>query len=199
MRDLMSSAESELLIANSYVIPSTDDMAVFKALHSQGTSVRMLTNSLASQDIPAVNSHYKRWRKPLIRSGVDLHESRPDAATGATLADTPPAHAQFMGFHVKALVVDGERVFVGSMNLDPRSRELNSEMGVVIDSAPLAQQIATTLEQDMLPANAWHVTLDEQGRLRWTADGKPLTRQPARSTWQRVQDMLFMLLPRNLY
>jgi cardiolipin synthase C len=161
--------------------------------------VRMLTNSLASQDVPAVNSHYKGWRKPLVKAGIELYESRPDAAVGPVLADTPPTHAPFMGLHVKAVVVDRKRVFVGSMNLDPRSQELNSEMGVVIDSEALAQQVVAITEQDMQPKNAWRVTLNEHGSLRWTADGKPLTRQPARSTWQRTQDVFFMLFPRNLY
>jgi cardiolipin synthase C len=199
MRDFMASAKSELLIANSYVIPDDNDIALFEELRSRRVQVRILTNSLASQDVPAVNSHYKRWRKPLLKAGVDLYESRADAAIGPTLADTPPAHAQFMGFHVKAIVVDRERLFVGSMNLDPRSQELNSEMGVVIDSAPLARQIAEIIQQDTQPANAWHVTLNERGSLRWTADRKPLSRQPARSAWQRAQDMFFMLFPRNLY
>ena len=104
-----------------------------------------------------------------------------------------------MGLHVKAVVVDREHVFVGSMNLDPRSEELNSEMGVVVDSEPFARQIAGIMEQDMLPQNAYHVTLNEHGSLRWTADGEPLTRQPARSAWQRMQDVFFMLFPRNLY
>ncbi len=104
-----------------------------------------------------------------------------------------------MGLHVKAIVVDRKRVFVGSMNLDPRSEELNSEMGVVIDSEPFARQIADIMEQDMQPENAWRVTLNENGRLQWTADGEPLTRQPARSGWQRMQDVFFMLFPRNLY
>jgi putative cardiolipin synthase len=199
MRDFMASAKSELLIANSYVIPDDNDIALFEELRSRNVRVRILTNSLASQDVPAVNSHYKRWRKPLLKAGVDLYESRADAATGPTLADTPPAHAEFMGFHVKAVVVDRDRLFVGSMNLDPRSQELNSEMGVVIDSAPLARQIADLVEQDMQPANAWHVTLNERGSLRWTAGGKSLARQPARSAWQRAQDLFFMLFPRNLY
>ena len=197
--DFMASAKSELLIVNSYVIPDDGDIALFQELHSRGVKVRMLTNSLASQDVPAVNSHYKRWRKPLLGAGVDLYEWRPDAALGPMLADTPPAHADFAGLHVKAVVVDRKRVFVGSMNLDPRSQELNSEMGVVIDSEALALQIADIAERDMQPTNAWRVTLNERGSLRWTADGKSLTRQPARSTWQRTQDMFFMLFPSNLY
>jgi putative cardiolipin synthase len=199
MRDFMGSAKSELLITNSYVIPDQEDIALLEELHARHVTVKLLTNSLASQDVPAVNSHYKSWRKPLLHAGVELYESRPDAAIGQELADTPPAHAHFMGLHVKAVVVDRKRAFVGSMNLDPRSQELNSEMGVVIDSEALAVQLAGIMERDMQPANAWHVTLDAHGDLRWTADGKPLTRQPARSAWQRLQDMFFMLFPRNLY
>jgi putative cardiolipin synthase len=199
MRGLMESAKTELLITNAYVIPDDNDIKVFEDLRARGVKVVILTNSLASQDVPAVNSHYKRWRKPLLKAGVELYETRPDAAIGPTLADTPPAHAEFMGLHVKSVVVDRKRVFVGSMNLDPRSEELNSEMGVVIDSEPLARQIADIMEQDMLPKNAWRVSLNEHGSLRWTADGEPLTRQPARGGWQRMQDVFFMLFPRNLY
>ena len=199
MHDLMVSAKSELLITNSYVIPDKSDIAMYRELRARGVTVKILTNSLASQDVPAVNSHYKLWRKPLLKAGIELFESRPDAAIGPTLADTPPGHAVYMGLHVKAVVVDRKRVFVGSMNLDPRSAELNSEMGVVIESEPLAAQLASIMERDMQPENAWHVTLGERGGLRWTADGEPLTRQPARSLWQRTQDMIFMLFPRNLY
>ncbi|HEY1283941.1 MAG TPA: phospholipase D family protein [Steroidobacteraceae bacterium] len=199
IRELMKSAQKELLIANAYVIPDEEDIAVFKELHARGVQVRILTNSLASQDVPAVNSHYKRWRKPLLGAGVELYESRPDAAVRTTLADTPPNHAHFMGLHVKAIVVDRQSVFVGSMNLDPRSEELNSEMGVVVDSDALAREIAGTIERDMQPENAWQVKKDAGGRLEWVAGSEILTRQPARGTWQRTQDFLFMLFPRNLY
>ena len=199
MRDLMVGAKSELLIINAYVIPDEADIAMYRELRSRGVTVKLLTNSLASQDVPAVNSHYKQWRKPLLKTGIELYETRPDAAIAATFADTAPAHAEYMGLHVKAVVVDRKRVFVGSMNLDPRSAELNSEMGVVIESEPLALQMAGIMERDTQPANAWRVTLGEHGRLRWTADGEPLTRQPARGPWQRTQDVFFMLFPKNLY
>jgi cardiolipin synthase C len=104
-----------------------------------------------------------------------------------------------MGLHVKAFVVDRKSVFVGSMNLDPRSEELNSEMGVVVDSDALAREIAGIMERDMQPENAWRVARDERGRLQWVAGSEVLTRQPARGAWQRTQDILFMLFPRNLY
>jgi len=166
---------------------------------ARGVKIRMLTNSLASHDVPAVNSHYKQWRKPLLEAGVDLHEMRADAAVQSLLADTPPTRAEFMGLHVKAMVIDRERVFVGSMNLDPRSWEVNSEMGVVVDSPGLAQALARAMERDMQPENAWRVTLDAQGQVRWTAGDTTLTSQPARSFWQRVEDVIFMAFPRDLY
>jgi putative cardiolipin synthase len=199
IRDFLKSAQSELLIINAYVIPDAQDVEAFRELHARGVKVRMLTNSLASQDVPAVNSHYKRWRKPLIDAGVELYEARPDAAIRATLADTAPNSAHFMGLHVKAIVIDRKTLFVGSMNLDPRSEELNSEMGVVVESDALAQQIAGIMERDMQPENAWRVSRGKHGRLEWTTGADTLTRQPARGAWQRTQDILFMLFPRNLY
>ena len=98
----------------------------------------MLTNSLASHDVPAVNSHYKQWRKPLLEAGVELYEMRSDAAISRCSPTRAPTRAKFMGLHVKAMVIDRERVFIGSMNLDPRSCDINSEMGVIIESPGLA-------------------------------------------------------------
>jgi cardiolipin synthase C len=199
MRKLMESAQHELLITNSYVIPDEQDIEVYRELTARGVKVRMLTNSLASQDVPAVNSHYKRWRKPLLDAGVELYESRPDAATRSQVADTAPSHAKFAGMHVKAMVIDRKQVFVGSMNLDPRSAELNTEMGVVVTSDPLAAQLAALMERDMRPENAWRVSRGKHFGLTWTAGDQTLRRQPARGLWQRTQDILFMLFPRRLY
>jgi hypothetical protein len=70
---------------------------------------------------------------------------------------------------------------------------------VVIESEPLALQLAGIMERDMQPANAWRVTLTERDGLRWTADGASLGRQPARSLWQRAEDVFFMLFPKNMY
>src|SRR6185503_14479351 len=120
IRELMASAKKELLIDNAYVIPEKGDISFFHDLTARGVKIKMLTNSLASQDVPAVNSHYKQWRKELIEAGIDLYESRADAAIQPLVADTAPTHAEFMGLHAKAIVVDGTRVFVGSMNLDRR-------------------------------------------------------------------------------
>ena len=199
MRELMASAQKELLIDNSYVIPEPVDISLFRELTARGVKIKLLTNSLASQDVPAVNSHYKQWRKELLGAGIELYESRSDAAIQPLVADTPPTHAEFMGLHVKAIVVDGTRVFIGSMNLDRRSNDLNSEMGVLVESEPLGRRVSALMERDMRPENAWRLSLNSRGRVEWAAQDQTLTRQPARSVWQRLQDLLFMLFPKSLY
>lgn len=199
IRALVATAKREILVTNAYIIPDERFVAALGQLTARGVRTRVLTNSLASHDVPAVNSHYKAWRKPLLAAGVELHEMRHDAAVQPRLADTPPVKAGFMGLHVKAMVIDRERVFVGSMNLDPRSSELNSEMGVVVESAGLAGELAAAMERDMAAENAWRLTLDERGDVLWTAGAVRTSVQPARNFWQRVQDVVFMLFPRDLY
>jgi putative cardiolipin synthase len=199
IRDLLGSARQEVLITNAYIIPGEHALERTRQQTAHGVSVRMLTNSLASHDVPAVNSHYKQWRKPILEAGVELYEMRPDAAIKPLVADTPPTVSKFMGLHVKAMVIDRQRVFIGSLNLDPRSWDVNSEMGVIIESPGLAQNLAAKMERDMQPDNAWRVTLAQDGSLRWTAGDTVLTTQPARNFWQRIEDVIFMAFPRELY
>jgi putative cardiolipin synthase len=199
MRDLFGSARQEILVTNAYVIPDDNWLQQIGRQVAAGVRVSLLTNSLASHDVPAVNSHYKVWRKPLLQSGVALHELRHDAALQSSLADTAPNVGEFVGLHVKAAVVDRQRVFIGSMNLDPRSKNINSEMGVVIDSPSLAAELAQVVEVDMAPDNAWRVNLNADGDVRWAALDQEFARQPARSLWQRVEDVIFMAFPRDLY
>jgi putative cardiolipin synthase len=199
IRDLLGSAKQEVLITNAYIIPGEHALERTRQQTARGVRVRMLTNSLASHDVPAVNSHYKQWRKPILEAGVELYEARPDAAIKPLVADTPPTVSEFMGLHVKAMVIDRQRVFIGSLNLDPRSWDLNSEMGVIVESPGLAQDLAAKMERDVQPDNAWRVTLAQDGSLRWTAGDTVLTTQPARNFWQRIEDVIFMAFPRDLY
>jgi putative cardiolipin synthase len=196
---LLLSARREVLISNAYIIPDDTFMADLRTLAARGVKVRLLTNSLASHDVPAVNSHYEAWREPILRTGAALHELRSDRAIQPQLVDTAPVHGRFVGLHIKAMTIDRERGFIGSMNLDPRSEVLNAEMGVLIDSAPLADALAASMERDMAGANSWVVDLDSDGGLRWTSEAGTLTRQPARNLWQRVENLLFKLFPPNLY
>ena len=196
---LMSSARREVLIINAYIIPDGRSIESLRKLRDSGVTMKALTNSLASHDVPAVNSHYKKWRRPIIESGVQLHEMRHDAAIQPLVSDTPPTRAKFMGLHSKGMVVDRERVFIGSMNFDPRSAGINTEMGAIIESRGLAEALSRLIERDMLPANSWRVEPDEGGGLRWINDKETVTSQPARSQWQRIEDIIFMAFPKALY
>jgi putative cardiolipin synthase len=199
MRALFGSAHKEILIINAYVIPDDRWLGLITEQVADGVRVRLLTNSLGSHDVPAVNSHYKGWRKPLLEAGVELYELRHDAALQSTQVDTAPNVGKYVGLHIKTAVIDRERVFVGSMNLDPRSKNINSEMGVVIESPSLAAELARLFEDNIAQENAWKVTLDGAGKVRWTASGQVLMRQPARNFWQRIQDVVFMAFPQDLY
>jgi putative cardiolipin synthase len=162
-------------------------------------SVRILTNSLASHDVPAVNAHYEGWRREILAAGASLHELRADPAIQREIVDTPPVRAGFVGLHTKAMVIDRERSFVGSMNLDPRSEVINSEMGIVVDSRALARSLARSMERDMTGANSWRVEVADDGGLIWKSDAGERRSQPARSRWQRVENLLFKLLPASYY
>ncbi|MFZ9406161.1 MAG: phospholipase D-like domain-containing protein, partial [Burkholderiaceae bacterium] len=196
---LMRSAQREVMITNAYIIPDEAFHEDLKALVRRGVKVRILTNSLASHDVPAVNSHYEGWRVPFLKLGIDLHEMRADAAIQGGLVDTPPVRGEFVGLHRKAVVVDRERAFIGSMNLDPRSEIFNSEMGVIIDSPSLSLALAEGMERDMSPANSWRLSLAEDGTPRWSSDTVTLSRQPARDLLQRVMNLMFKLFPPYLY
>lgn len=198
-RALMLSARHEVLITNAYIIPDDVFMADLRALVRRGVSVRILTNSLASHDVPAVNAHYEAWRVPLLQAGVQLHEMRAHPVIQKDIIDTAPVVGGFAGLHTKAMVIDRQRSFIGSMNLDPRSEVINSEMGIVIDSAPLAEALAALMARDMSGGNSWDLALDGDGNVRWTSDAGTLTRQPARSAWQRLQNQLFKLFPSSMY
>jgi len=199
IRGLLGTATSDVIIVNAYIIPGPHAIQRMRDQHANGIRIRMLTNSLASHDVPAVNSHYKQWREALLDAGVELYEARSDAAVRTNAVDTPPTEAEYMGLHMKAMVIDRERVFIGSMNLDPRSWEINSEMGIVVESPGLAEELAAIMERDMAPENAWRVALESDGAITWTAEEKVLDRQPARHFWQRVEDVFFTAFPAELY
>jgi putative cardiolipin synthase len=198
-RALMRSAQDEVLIVNAYIIPDANFMADLRELADRGVRVRILTNSLASHDVPAVNSHYERYREPILRAGAQLYELRADAAVKSAQVEFPPFRGRFVGLHTKAMVIDRQRSFVGSMNLDPRSEIINAEMGVLIDSPALAAALAAGIERDMGPENSWQVTLDADGRPKWSNDREMRTTQPARSAMQRIENLVFKLFPPSLY
>jgi putative cardiolipin synthase len=196
---LLRAPQHELLIVNAYIIPTERGISMLRELRERGVEIKILTNSLASHDVPAVNSHYKEWRRPILETGAQLYEMRHDAAIQPLVSDTPPTRAEYMGLHSKAMVVDREQVYIGSMNFDPRSAEINTEMGVFVRSRDLGDALAALIERDLEPVNSWRVEMDSALGLRWVNDEESVSRQPARSWWQRVEDVIFMTFPKEYY
>ena len=151
---IVDQARHDVLIVNAYIIPGDRMLEIFRSAEERGVRVRVLTNSLASNDVPAVTAKYKKYRKPLIEAGVELYEFRAHPEIQAGVVDTEPVQAKFAGLHTKALVVDREYVYIGSLNLDPRSIRLNTEMGMIVASPALAEEVAAIAERDMAPANS---------------------------------------------
>jgi putative cardiolipin synthase len=199
MFNFFSLAKEELLIQNAYVIPEDDAIEHLQAWQDAGVRVRLLTNSLASHDVPAVNSHYEPWRDDIVRAGVDLWEFRADPEIQSSVIDVAPVKAGFSGLHSKCAVADRRYVFIGSMNMDPRSRGINTEMGAMVDSPELAEDLARIIERNMNGKNAWHVQIDDAGKLSWHSDTEVLYKQPARNGMQRVMNVIMKVGPKDQY
>jgi putative cardiolipin synthase len=197
LAEIVARAEHEVLIANAYVIPGERMMQILRDATARGVRIRMLTNSLASQDVPAVTSAYGKHRKPLLEAGVELYEFRSDPEIQPGIVDTAPVEAEFAGYHVKTLVVDRQTVYAGSLNLDPRSIRLNTEMGMIVSSPGLAEEVAALIERDMLPSNSWRVGLDADGDLVWESSAGTVTKQPARNSWQRFEAWIMGIVPES--
>ncbi|SDO00432.1 phospholipase D family protein [Polaromonas sp. JS666] len=174
---LMSQAKGNLLIVSPYFVPGERMMVQFADLRRRGVRVRVLTNSLASNDAPAAHVGYARYRKALLDLGIELYEMRAEQegsfssfgssalGGGSTGGSTSGSRASL---HSKVVVMDDRLLVVGSMNLDLRSQLQNSEVAIVIRNRAISAE-ATRLIEPTLAAGAYRVELDEQGQMVWRA------------------------------
>jgi putative cardiolipin synthase len=141
------------------------------------------------------NTAYKRYRKKLVETGIDLYELRADAKRNVFYS-THPICSKWLCLHAKVIIYDRAKVYVGTMNLDPRSTIQNTEIGLLVESAQLAEDLNRAFEQDLKTENSWRVLQDENGLIFWQSMGAKRYTQPARSFWQRILDWL---LPASLF
>ena len=187
----------EVIMVSPYLIPVRGMLEELAELHEEGVKVRILTASMASNNHTIAHSHYKKYRRRLMAAGTELHEYRHQPSEAMReKADVPPVRARFISLHAKATVGDRQRCFIGSLNLDPRAIEINTENGLYIESPELAAELAELLDTMMHPDNSWRVHLDEEDRtLYWQSSEGIVRSQPARSFSQRIADFFFRLLP----
>jgi putative cardiolipin synthase len=185
-------AQKEVVISSPYLVPGEVGMELFRGLRARGVKVTAMTNSLGSTDEPLVHIGYTAYRDSMLALGVDIYEvsgsrvkrNRRENLFGASLGR----------LHAKLAVVDRRWLFVGSMNLDPRSATINTELGSVIDSPQLAREMMRIIDIDRLES-AYRLQLSADGQhCQWIGyeDDKEivLTEEPDSSFWQRVKTML---------
>ena len=192
----MEESTSEVIIITPYLIPGDGGLSFIQALRERGIRVVVFTNSLASTNHVSVHGGYSRYRKPLLEAGVELHEAR---AYPLTASGKPDRNEDKLTLHTKGIIIDRRLVMVGSLNLDPRSVDINTEMGVLIDSETLGATMAeTALEQ--LSGISYRLSL-EDGDIRWHAlmDDQDIvvTSEPQSSGWRRFKSGFSRILPES--
>ncbi len=193
LREAVQNAQHEVTFITPYFLLRPGGRNLLKEKAAAGVRVRIITNSLASTNHVPVHAHYRKYRRELLEAGVELYELRADRQPGSDEEDR-----ERMTLHTKAFEVDGQTLGLGSVNMDPRSLEINSELIIFIDSPEMSQRLLAFLETD-LPALTWKLEINENNGLRWhyLAKGQQEVEagEPGASLWRRFQANLYRLLP----
>ncbi|UOO80910.1 phospholipase D family protein [Uruburuella testudinis] len=195
LSEALGMPEKEIYLVSPYFVPTKEGSKALAELVQEDIGVTVLTNSLQATDVAAVHSGYAKYRKPLLKAGVALYELKPNHAVPAS-RDRGLTGSSSTSLHAKTFIVDQERVFIGSLNLDPRSARLNTEMGVVIKSPEIAAAMQRTLA-DTTPQYAYKVTLNRRGKLQWQdpESGETLKKEPEAGFWKRLTVKILSILP----
>jgi putative cardiolipin synthase len=190
--DLVLASRSEVVLSSPYFVPGTMGVEAFGGLRKRNVKVTVLTNSLASNDEPLVHTGYARYREALLRSGVDLYELSPTKTVKNKRLMLPGASKGRL--HAKTAVIDRRIVFIGSMNLDPRSASKNTELGIIVESPELAKEVLRVIHISKLQS-AYRLRLGERGGVEWLTmdDDKEvvLLAEPDTTLLVRLRNLLF--------
>lgn len=207
--ELVRGAEREVELEVSYLILPREGIEIVRELVARGVAVRVLTNSLATNDVVAAHAGYVPTRRALLEAGVELWELRPDGPAGGPARRFAPPSGSGASLHSKTILIDGRVVYIGSMNLDPRSVVINTEIGLVVESPELGARVAAFLAEGRRPGIAWRVRLrgDVDPRapanlarqLVWIEESPAGTRlrrsEPRAGPWRKLKSKLLGLLP----
>ncbi|MFN0129095.1 MAG: phospholipase D family protein [Verrucomicrobiales bacterium] len=191
--------ESELLIEVPYFVVRQRGLDAVRRLRERGVRIQVLTNSLASNNVLAAHAGHAKHRKDLLAAGVELYELRSDPPVKKTPLPLMGSASARSTLHCKAFVFDRKDVFVGSLNLDPRSGDINTEAGLYIESPELADQMVAYMNEGVLAPSSYQVLLSADGNLYWVSEeeGKAVRydRDPGSTFWQRTKARLIGMLP----
>jgi len=201
VREWLDGAQKRILLISPYFVPGDKGVAYLTEKRAQGIEIAVLTNSLASTDADAVYAAYGPYRPKLLAAGVDLYELKPNAARSRKQQHLVAATESTSSLHSKLIVVDDDKAFIGSMNLDPRSHNLNTEDGVLVTSSGIAQTLVQTFALATDPSVTYRVKLKSgsTSAVYWETkengetvlyDSAPLT-----SGWRRFKAGFTRVLP----
>ncbi len=195
-------ATDEIIIQSAYLILLKDGFEELDAIHKKGVRIKLSTNSLAANNHLSSFAAYRPQRKKMLGIGAELYEMRPDAMSErAQFTDAElEEHKTSFGLHAKTSVFDRKITFVGSFNLDPRSVNLNTEMGLLVESEALAREVAESILNDMAGGNSWQVVVNDRGKLSWLTvqDGVTMDEtdtEPMTTAVQREEARVLSLIP----
>ena len=191
---MFEAAQEQVVIISAYLIPTPELEGAIERAVDRGVRVRMLTNSIRSNNHLSAHSAYRNHIETMLSHGAELHEVRIDASGRDTYMLTPVDEKE-LALHAKVLLIDDDTVFIGSANLDPRSLRINTEMGLLIESPELNRELLDSVAPDFELSSAWALRFSDEGNVIWVSDTNTLTSQPAASTFQRIEDWLFAHLP----
>ncbi|WP_037059981.1 MULTISPECIES: phospholipase D family protein [unclassified Psychrobacter] len=167
LRTLLGRPDKELTIISSYFVPTKDGVDTLVELADSGIDIKILTNSFDATDVTAVHSGYSQWRPKLLKSGIKIYELKSTASEEDRENKLWKARSQSStSLHAKTFAIDDHQVFIGSYNVDPRSANINTEMGVIINDDELARQLHEALSDDLL-SQAYEVKLTDDNHLQW--------------------------------
>jgi cardiolipin synthase C len=179
--------ENELHVLGAYLIPVGNLLSNLKHLVAEGVRVKVITGTMESVNHTASYAHYRRAVGAILDTGVELYEvdGHPMASVRES-AETPPVQGKYVAFHLKGLVGDRDKVFIGSLDLDPTTLVISAEAGLYIESAGLGGELADWYDEVTGPGNAWRVTKDPiKGELTWTSGDRVRNSSPDRGPLQR--------------
>lgn len=210
LKSVIDEAQSEVLIISPYFVPGKRGILWFKHLRKRGITVKVLTNSLASTDVPIIEGGYAHYRKALLEIGVELYELKPNPDQYRFWEHTGLGSSSRGALHAKTVIVDRKVVFVGSFNLDPRSARLNTEDGIVVRSSELGAQATRLFDQGIFPSSAYRVAIlgkspgsEEWHGLVWITEenGREVHyyQDPMTRFWRRLKvRFLYLLAPESM-
>jgi putative cardiolipin synthase len=190
----IGSAKSDIWLVSAYLIPTPELETVIEQALDRGVRVRLLTNSISSNNHLSAHSAYRKHVERLVAMGAEVHELKHDARDRQRYMEAP-VDGKYLCLHAKTVLLDDNLVFIGSPNLDARSLRLNTEMGLLIDSPSLNRQLKSLLEPDFDQRNAWQLQMDGEGTLTWVSGDEVLSHQPTHSYMRRLEDWFLSHLP----